>query len=188
MSDGFLPKRGNYKELLTYKKSIIVYDATYHFCERFLKNNFRMIDQMVQAARSGKQNIIEGSKASLTSTETEIKLTNVARASLEELLEDYHDFLRVRNMTLWDKNCKEARYVRKLAYKPDESYETYREFLETRPPEVCANIIICLVHQCNYLLNRQIRKLEEDFVKNGGLRERMYKARVNYRKGKGNHN
>jgi len=136
---------------------------------------------MVQAARSGKQNIVEGSKASGTSKETEIKLTNVARASLEELLEDYRDFLRVRDLTIWDKDSREARYVRKLGSKPDTTYETYREFCETRSAEVVANIGVCLIHQANYLLDQQIRRLEEDFLKDGGLRERMTRARLQAR-------
>ena len=96
-------------------------------------------------------------------------------------MEDYQDFIRVRNLKQWDKNSPEALYVRMLAYKPDESYETYKVFLESRSAEVCANIIICLVHQCNYLLNQQIRKLEEDFTKSGGIREKMYKARKDAR-------
>ncbi|MEM7020327.1 MAG: four helix bundle suffix domain-containing protein, partial [Pseudomonadota bacterium] len=137
--------------------------------------------QMVQAARSGKQNIIEGSMASATSKETEIKLMNVARASLEELLEDYRDFLRIRKLALWDKNSREALYVRKLGYTPNESYETYKNFLETRPPEIVANIIICLIHQANYLLNRQIRQLEQAFLQEGGIRERMTRARLGAR-------
>jgi four helix bundle suffix protein len=178
---GFIPPHGNYKQLLSYKKSVIVYDATQCFCGRFFQKFDRTIDQMVQAARSGKQNIIEGSMASATSKETEIKLTNVARASLEELLADYHDYLRTHNLRLWAKDSKEALYVRKLGRLKNETFETYREFLNTRSAEVCANIIICLVHQCNYLLNQQIRKLEQDFIKNGGLRERMFKARKNYR-------
>jgi four helix bundle suffix protein len=137
---------------------------------------------MVQAARSGKQNIVEGSKASKTSSEMEIKLTNVARASLEELLKDYQDFLRVRDMEMWDKDSKEALYVRKLGKKINESYETYRTYMETRPPEILANIAICLIHQANYLLDQQIRRLENDFLKKGGLRENMTRARLNYRK------
>ncbi len=136
---------------------------------------------MVQAARSGKQNILEGSKASLTSTESEIKLTNVARASLEELLADYQDFLRVRDLPLWDKNSKEAMFVRRLGKQPDESFETYRTFIETRPPEVIANIAICLIHQANYLLDQQVRRMEQDFLKNGGLREAMTRARLQSR-------
>ncbi|MCF7919015.1 MAG: four helix bundle suffix domain-containing protein [Candidatus Cloacimonetes bacterium] len=176
----FLPSKGGYGDLLSYQKALIIFDATYKFCNRFLDKYDRTIDQMIQAARSGKQNIVEGSKAGKTSAETELKLTNVARASMEELLEDYLDFLRVRGLRLWAKDCKEAKYVRKLAYKTDESYETYREFLETRPAEVCANIIICLVHQCNYLLDQQIHSLQTDFVKEGGIREKMSKARKNH--------
>ena len=182
MDNGFIPPHGNYQELLSYKKSAIVYSATVKFCERFISIKDRTYDQMVQAARSGKQNIIEGSKASGTSKETEIRLTNVARASLEELLEDYKDYIKNRKEIIWDKDSKEALYVRRLAYSRDESYEnTYEQFIETRSGVVCVNIILCLIHQCNYLLDQQIRRLEEDFIKNGGLRERMYQARKNYR-------
>ena len=175
--DGFLPPRGNYRRLLSYQKAEIVYDITYRFCERFLKLGDRTIDQMVQAARSGKQNIAEGSKASLTSTQTEIRLTNVARASLEELLIDYEDFLRVRDHKLWPKDSREAIFVRNLSSKSDTNFEMYRTFCETRGAEVVANIAICLIHQTNYLLDRQIRRLEMDFVKTGGIRERMTAAR-----------
>jgi len=135
---------------------------------------------MVQAARSGKQNILEGSQASGTSKETEIKLTNVARASLEELLEDYHDFLRVRGAPLWSKNSKEAIFVRKLGANKNRT-ESYRSYIETRPPEVVANILICLVHQTNYLLDKQIRQMEQAFLKEGGLRERMTRSRLEQR-------
>lgn len=182
MGDGFIPKHGGYEALLTYRKSVIIYDATVRFCERFLNKRDRTVDQMVQAARSGKQNIIEGSQASGTSKEAEIKLTNVARASLEELLEDYRDFLRNRNATLWEKNSKEAQYVRKLGRTPDECFETYRDFVTTRPPEVVANILICLIHQCNFLLDRQIRSLEVAFLREGGLRERMTQSRLHHRR------
>jgi four helix bundle suffix protein len=137
---------------------------------------------MVQSARSGKQNIAEGCKASITSAETELKLINVARASLEELLLDYQDYLRVRDHTIWDKNSKEALYVRKLGRGPDESFDTYRPFIDSRPPEILANIAICLIHQANYLLDQQRRRLEKDFVQKGGIREQMTKARLDYRK------
>jgi len=179
---GFLPPGGNYQDLLSYKKAEIIYDFTFRFCERFLKRGDRTIDQMVQAARSGKQNIAEGSKASITSTEMELKLTNVARASLEELLIDYHDYLRPRDHKFWDKDSPEALYVCKLGKRADESYETYRSFMDTRPPEVIANIAICLIHQANYLLDRQIRRLEKDFLEKGGLRENMTRARLEYRR------
>jgi four helix bundle suffix protein len=175
---GFIPPHGNYEKLLSYQKAEVVYDLTYRFCQRFLTKGDRTIDQMVQAARSGKQNIVEGSKASGTSKEMEIKLTNVARASLEELLLDYQDFLRVRDFPLWAKNSKEALYVRKLGNGTRVTYETYREFCDTRPAPVVANIAICLIHQANYLLNQQIRRMEQDFIKEGGLRERMTRVRL----------
>ncbi len=176
-----LPQHGNYAALLSYQKAELVYDLTFRFCGRFLKKGDRTIDQMVQAARSGKQNIAEASKASGTSKETEIKLTNVARASLEELLLDYRDFLRVRDLGLWDKNSREALFVRKLGRQPHQSYEIYRTYVETRPPEVVANMAICLIHQANYLIDQQLRRLEKDFLEQGGLRERMTRARLQYR-------
>src|SRR6266403_3226221 len=122
---GFIPPHGNYRELLSYRKAEVVYDLTYRFCHRFLAKTDRTIDQMIQAARSGKQNIVERSKASGTSKEAEIKLINVARASLEELLEDYRDFLRVRKLAVWEKDSREARFVRRLGAKKDVSYRTY---------------------------------------------------------------
>jgi four helix bundle suffix protein len=210
MSDGFIPDHGGYKDLLSYQRSVVVYDATVVFCRDVFHKYDRTIDQMVQAARSGKQNILEGSMASGTSKETELKLTNVARSSLEELLEDYRDFLRTRRIEEWDKNSKEALFVRNLAtgkliwskdgtqvtkatYEKKENtsrtahispepvtYDTFRCF-ENRPADVRANIIICLLHQTNYLLDQQIRKLEQDFLKEGGLRERMTRARIEAR-------
>lgn len=176
-----IPPRGDYQTLLSYQKSDLVYQITFRFCERFLKKGDRTIDQMVQAARSGKQNIVEGSKAATTSKEMEIKLTNVARASLEELLEDYRDYLKVRDFPIWDKDSKEALYVRKLGQKSPASYETYRKYVDTRPAEVIANIAICLIHQANYLLDQQMKRLEKDFLKEGGLRERMTRARLQAR-------
>ena len=181
MTVGFIPKHGGYRELLSYRKSQIVYDATVRFVERFLKKGDRTVDQMVQAARSGKQNIVEGSMASGTSKETEIKLMNVARASLEELLEDYRDYLRVGGHPLWDKGSKEALFVRKLGRQANESYETYRTYIDTRPAGVVANILVCLIHQTNYLLDQQIRQLEQAFLQEGGLRERMTRARIEAR-------
>src|SRR5437588_7010998 len=154
---GFIPPHGGYEDLLSFQKARIVYDGTVRFCERFLDRRDRTVSQMVQAARSGKQNILEGSQASGTSKEAEIKLINVARASLEELLEDYRDFLRTRGHALWEKNSKEALFVRKLGARNDASYESYRTYIETRPPQIVANILICLIHQTNYLLDQQLR-------------------------------
>lgn len=178
MSTGFIPKHGGYQGLLSYRKTVIVYDATVRFCKRFLNRRDRTVDQMVQAARSGKQNIVEGSMASGTSKKMEIKLVNVARASLEELLEDYRDYLRTHDAPLWEKDSREALAVRKLGRSKDESYETYRTYVETRPGWVVANILVCLIHQANYLLDQQIRQLEQAFLKEGGLSERMTRARL----------
>jgi four helix bundle suffix protein len=178
---GFIPPHGNYKELLSYQKAEVIYDLTFRFCERFLKKGDRTIDQMVQAARSGKQNIVEGVAASGTSKQTELKLIGVARASLEELLNDYRDFLRVRDHKQWAKNSKEALFTRKIGHGTHTTYETYRPYLEGRPPETIANIAICLIHQANYLLDQQLKAAEADFIQNGGIRERMTKARLENR-------
>jgi four helix bundle suffix protein len=181
---GFIPPHGGYEDLLAYRKSQIIYDATVRFCDRFIDKRSRTHDQMVQAARSGNKNIAEGSQISGTSKESELKLTNVARASLEELLGDYRDYLRQRDLSQWDKNSREALFVRKLGASNDESYESYRSFIETRPAETVANILICLIHQANYLLDQQLRKLEQEFLQAGGLRERMTRARLAVRNSK----
>jgi len=176
-----LPPRGDYQTLLSFKKAEIVYDITFRFAHKFLAKGDRTIDQMIQSARSGKKNILEGSKAALTSKETEIKLTNVARASLEELLDDYKDYLRARDFAVWDKNSTQAQYVRKLGRKTPQTFEDYRQFVETRPAEVVANIALCLIHQANYLIDQQLRRLERDFLEQGGLRERMTRLRIRHR-------
>ena len=180
-SERLLPPRGDYQTLLSFQKAEVIYDITFRFAHKFLAKGDRTIDQMIQSARSGKKNILEGSKAALTSKETELKLTNVARASLEELLDDYKDFLRARDLPAWDKDSKEAQYVRKLGRKTPQTYEIYREFVETRPPEVVANIALCLIHQANYLIDQQLLRLEKDFLAQGGLRERMTRLRLLHR-------
>lgn len=177
-----LPPRGDYQTLLSFQKAEVIYDLTFHFAHKFLARGDRTIDQMIQAARSGKKNLLEGSKAALTSKETEIKLTNVARASLEELLDDYRDFLRARGLPTWAKDSKESQYVRRLGRRTPQTYGLYREFMETRPPGTIANIAICLIHQANYLIDRQLRRLERDFAEQGGLRERMTRVRLAHRK------
>lgn len=173
--------RGDYRNLLSYQKSEVIYEITFRFCKRFLKRGDRTIDQMVQAARSGKQNIIEGNRASPTSKEMEIKLTNVARASLEELLEDYLDYLRVRDLPIWNKDCREAQYVRTLSQTVPFSFELFREFTQTRSAETIANIAVCLIYQATYLLDRQLKTLEKLFLESGGLRENMTRARIQAR-------
>lgn len=177
-----LRPRGDPKTLLTFQKAEVIYDITFRCAHRYLARGDRTIDQMIQSARSGKKNILEGSRAAVISKEMEIKLTGVGRASLAELLDDYEDFLRVREKAQWDPESKEALYVRRLGRKTSQNYELYREFVETRSPEVVANIAICLIHQTDYLLERQLQRLEDDFLKEGGLRERMTQARLAQRR------
>jgi len=179
--EGFIPTHGGYRNLITFQKSQIIYDGTIYFTNRFFRKYDRTIDQMVQAARSGKQNIAEASMASATSKETEIKLTNVARASLEELLIDYEDFLRTNKLKLWEKDSRLVTRFRELNRTPNATYETYIKAIENPEPEICANSMICLIKIVNYLLNQQIKTLEQAFLNEGGLRERMTKARIERR-------
>ena len=179
--EGFIPLHGGYRKLLTYKKSEIIYDGTVHFCSRFFAKYDRTVDQMVQAARSGKQNIAEASMASATSKETEIKLTNVARASLEELLLDYQDFLRTKKLSEWEKESRYVNRLRELNKKRDADYETFRKGIENVNPEIIANVLIGLIKVTTYLLSRQLQTLETCFINEGGLRERMTRARINKR-------
>ncbi|KAF0143319.1 MAG: hypothetical protein FD156_2738 [Nitrospirae bacterium] len=172
-----IPPYGGYRNLKSYQATEIIYDATVVFCDRFISKRSRTHDQMVQAARSGKQNIAEGSMASGTSKKTELKLIGIARASLEELLLDYNDFLRQKELPLWEKGHPEAQAIRKLAYEKNRSYTTYKTYLEASPPEVSANTLICLIHQANYLLDQQLRQLEKQFLEEGGFTERLYHAR-----------
>jgi len=174
----FIPPHGGYEELLSFQKARIVYDGTVWFCGHYLEKRDRTYDQMIQAARSGKQNILEGSQASGTSKETEIKLTNVARASLEELIEDYRDFLRVRGIEEWTKEHRYTRRLRQLNRQPNASYHTFKKGIENPDPAIAANVMIGLIKLTNYLLDQQLRHLEEAFVKEGGLRERMTRARL----------
>lgn len=182
MPEGFIPPHGGYKKLLSYQKSQIVYDATVYFCDRYIDKKSRTTDQMIQAARSGKQNIIEGSMASATSKEMEIKLTNVARASLEELLEDYRDFLRTGGFQEWTKDHAYTKRLRTLNQVPNATYDTFRKGIENPDPAISANVIIGLIRVTSFLLDKQIQSLEKTFIKEGGLRERMTKARLNLRR------
>ena len=174
-----IPVHGNYQELESYRNCVIIYDGTVDFCKRFLRVGDRTIDQMIQAARSGKQNIVEGCMASGTSTETEIKLIGVARASLEELLEDYRDHLRTHSLPLWDKNDARVSAIRQLSHEKNKSYETYKTYLEqgNNTPELFCNVMISLIHQTNFLLDRHLKSLEQQFAEKGGIRERMHRTR-----------
>ena len=182
MTDNLIPAHGGYRQLKSFQHAEMVYDATVKFCDRFIDKRSRTHDQMVQAARSGRQNIAEGSQASGTSKKFELKLVGVARASLEELLLDYEDFLRQRGLALWGKNHPTAQVVRRLAYEENRSYVTYRSYIENSPPEVAANTLVCLIHQTNYLLDQQLRQLEQAFLKEGGFTERLYQSRSRSRK------
>jgi len=176
-----IPPHGGYAELQSYKMAEIAYDATVVFCNRFINIRSRTHDQMVQAARSGKQNIAEGSMASGTSKKTELKLVGIARASLEELLLDFKDFLRQKELPLWGKDHQEAQSVRKLCYQKDKSYTTYKPYIEQSSPETAANTMVCVIHQANYLLDQQLRALEKAFLEEGGFTERLYKSRLEAR-------
>jgi restriction system protein len=169
-----LRAHGGYRRLRSFQVTEIIYDGTVAFCERFVDRRSRTHDQMVQAARSGRQNIAEGSRASATSSQTELRLVNVARASLEELL-DFEDFLRQRGLSAWDKNSREACEVRSVGARRDKTdpsdqtdlsdhKKNYAHWLEHPNPAVVANALICLIHQANYLLDRQIHGLERRFV------------------------
>ena len=183
-SPHLIPPHGGYRDLKSYRTAEIVYDATVIFCDRFIDRRSRTHDQMVQAARSGKQNIAEGSMASGTSKKSELKLIGVARASLEELLLDFQDYLRQQGLLLWGKDHEQARRVRALAHEKNRSYETYKTYLEASPPEVAANAMICLIHQANYLLDQQLRALEKEFLEEGEFTERLYRTRSQIRERK----
>jgi len=186
--DGFIPAHGGYRKLRSYQKSQIVFDATVLFCARFLEKRDRTIDQMVQAARSGKQNIVEASQASGTSKEMEIKLTNVARASLAELEEDYQDFLRTRRLLEWPPEHAYSRRLRALNRAPNATYATFKKGIESSDSEIAANVIRGLVRVSCYLLDRQPATLEHAFLAEGGLRERMTRARLRKRSGRDTRN
>lgn len=190
-------KSGGYRKLASFQTTTIIYDATVWFCEKFLNDRkSRTVDQMVQAARSGRQNIAEGSRAGATSSQTELRLVNVARASLEELLLDYEDFLRHRRLILWAPNSPEASAVRSVAsqWRKDRSDQTdltdlsdqqrwslYSQWLDHGDPAIRANAIICLIHQANYLLDLQIDALERSFIDEGGYSEQLATARLQKR-------
>lgn len=188
-SENLIPPHGGYRKLKSYQNAEIVFDLTKIFCHKFLEpenrsnstnRTYRQIEQMVQATRSGKQNIAEGSMASGTSKKIEIKLVGVARASLEELLLDYEDFLRGKGIKKWEKDDDMARKVRAMSYWSNRTYTTYKEFMDK--PEILANVLICLIHQTNYLLDQQKRALEKEFLEKGGFTERLYWKRKERRK------
>ena len=176
MYQTFLSSPGDYRKLRVYQVTTVIYDLTYYFTQHYLQRGDRTIDQMVQAARSGKQNIIEGNEAATTSLESNIKLTNVARASLAELLTDYEDYLRVRNLPLWD--ATHPRYERIRSYaRSEELQQEYQALMPRLTAEELCNLTITLIHQADYLLGRLLKSQQNRFLEEGGIRERMSKER-----------
>ena len=181
---------GGYRTTCSFQTATIIYDATHWFCEKFLDRHSRTVDQMIQAARSGRQNIAEGSRAAATSSQTELRLVNVARASLEELLLDYEDFLRQRHLPQWPPDSTEALAVRHVPKKlrndsPNQTdltdqqrWSLYTHWLDHPDPAIRANATICLIHQANYLLDQQIAALERAFIEDGGYSEQLASARL----------
>ena len=181
----FLPQHGHYRNLRVYQVTEIIYDITYHFTQHYVEKGDRTVDQMIQAARSGKQNISEGNQAAATSSETEIKLTNVAKASLEELLNDYEDYLRVRNLPQWD--ARHPRYEKMRQYaRSRQIQQDYAATIQRMNAEELANLCITLIHQATYMLHKLLATMQTRFVTEGGIKERMYQTRLNYRNSKYN--
>ena len=180
----FLRQDNNYRTLKAFQKAECIYDVTYYFANKYLKVGDRTVDQMVQAARSGKQNLAEGNIDGITSREMELTLTNVNRASLHELLLDYEDYLRVRGLEQWDYD--DPRCVQTRAFcKAHLDSAIYREKIKERSDETIANIAITLIHQCDVLIKGQKKKKKRDFLEKGGIKEEMYKARKDWQKRNG---
>lgn len=177
MTQTFLRQKGGYRQLRVYRVTEVIYDTTYYFAHHYLSKGDRTIDQMVQAARSGKQNIAEGSEAATTSAETEIKLTNVAKASLEELLIDYEDYLRVRGKALWTATHPRFARMRQYAGSPY-LFGEYARLLPRMTDEEMANFCITLIHQSTYMLRKLVARQQEMFLREGGVREQMTRARL----------
>ena len=180
----FIRQDNNYRTLLAFRKAECIYDVTYCFANKFLSRGDRTIDQMVQAARSGKQNLAEGNIDGVTSKEMEIKLTNVNRASLHELLLDYEDYLRVRGLEQWPYDDPRCVQTRAFCRKHLDS-AVYREKIKERSDETIANIAITLIHQCDVLIRGLIEWQKRNFLENGGIKEEMYRARKAYRDSNG---
>lgn len=180
----FIPQDRTYRTLKCFQKAECIYDVTYYFAHQFLERGDRTIDQMVQAARSGKQNLAEGNIDGVTSKEMELKLTNVNRASLHELLLDYEDYLRVRGLQHW--GPQDPRYQQTAAFcRTHLDSAIYREKIQQRCDETIANIAITLIHQCDKLIVGLIEWLKQDFIQKGGIKEQMYQARKDWQRRNG---
>lgn len=169
-----------YKSLPFYLQTEIIYDFTVEFCKRYIRHGSRTVDQMEQAARSGKQNIAEGYMQK--SLEGRLKLLGVSRGSLEELLNDYEDYLRQHELPIWDQRDPKSLAIRRIAYNRNKRYNDYKIYIEN--PEASANAMVCLINQTNRLLDQKLRWIETQFVKEGGFRENLFRKRMEYRKQK----
>lgn len=184
MSDsGLIGPHGGYRGLRAFENAEIIYDGTVAFCRRAIPPKSRTTDQMVQAARSGKQNIAEGSTFAAVSKKMEIKLIGVALASQEELLQDYEDYLRQNGLEKWPKDHPKAQFIRNLTYTPHKSYLTYKTYLEDKSLETAANTLLCLINQTTYLLRRLLKRLSGDFLEEGGFTEKLHRERTKRRMG-----
>lgn len=179
-TNNLIPPHGGYKNLEAYKMAIIISDATAFFCRKWIPD-LKQSAQMNGAARSGKQCLVEGSLNSGTSKKLELKLVGNARGSYGELLEDFEDFLRQRRLPIWQKDDPQALAIRKMAYKTNKTYTTYKSYIESKNPEIAANTIICLINQENYLLDHLLHSLEKDFLEKGGFTERLYFKRKEFK-------
>lgn len=175
-----IQRTGHFEKLLTYQKSLVIYDLTFYFCHKYLERGDRTIDQMVQAARSGKQNIAEGSSFSATSKKLEMNLINVAKSSLKELRADYEDYLRTRRHRIWEDNSDEVEAMKKIGREHNADVDYFMNIAKSRPPETVANMVRCLILQNDFMLFRQLEALERDFLREGGFSERMSKMRKEY--------
>lgn len=188
---------GGYRQLRSFQVATLIYDGTVAFCDRFVSGRSRTHDQMVQAARSGRQNIAERNRAGGTSSKSELHLTNVARASLEELLLDFEDYLRQRRLPQWDKDSPEAKEIRSVGWNNDPTdpsdpsasttagdyarRDLYARWLAHEDAAIRANALLCLIHQANYLLDQQLIALEQVFIEGGGYSEQLAAARISHR-------
>ncbi len=183
-----LASSGDYHQLICYQKTVIVYDLTYWFCERYMeRSKDRTVDQMVQAARSGKQNIVEGITDGAASKESELKLLKVAAGSLHELHEDYDDWLRTHLQPIWAKDSVEMKALWAIGKEHSDS-EYFMQLARTRPPQTTANIARGMTEQAIFFLDRLIQSKVKQFVENGGLKEQMYRVRQQYRQQSGYYN
>jgi four helix bundle suffix protein len=181
MPEKLIKPTGNYRKLLSYQKTEVIYEMTYYFCQHYLQKGDRTIDQMVQAARSGKQNIVEGSEDGKTSTAMEVNLLNVARSSIGELRQDFEDFLKSRHLPIWTPADERFQPMQDFT-KQHNLLSDYEPYFQQWTAEEMANVGLTLCYQVDVMMNKYLKGIEEIFIKEGGVKERMHKARTDYRR------